>query len=251
MPTHNTVDLFKMFGGLQEEMLTKMRTARETIGHAPTMGDEGEEEWIALFQHFLPKRYQADKAFVVDCHGRLSQQMDVVIFDRQYSPFLAKLNKAHYIPAESVYAVFEVKQDLTAADLAYAGEKAESVRALHRTTMPIAHAGGTYKPREHFTILAGFLCHGSGWSPAFGDPFENAIAAFGTEQRLDLGCCLEAGSFFTDWSTGLPVSNFSSKDTSLVSFVLGLIESLQKLGTVPALDVGAYLAPMLSKADKV
>jgi hypothetical protein len=222
-----------------------MDNVRKGIKHAPSMGDEGEEEWIEIFRHFLPKRYQADKAFVVDCNGRISEQQDVVIFDRQYSPFLAKWKKAHFIPAESVYAILEVKQDLTAAHIKYAGEKAASVRALHRTTMAIQHAGGTFKPREHFNILAGLLCHSTKWTPVFGKPFEKAIKGLDVSHQLDFGCALEAGSFFTDWKTGLPVSRYSTKETSLVSFVLGMIHALQQLGTVPALDLNAYLTPLL------
>jgi hypothetical protein len=251
MPDHKSTSLFEIFKGLQTEMFAGMESARKSIGHAPSIGDEGEAEWIELFQHFLPKRYQADKAFIVDCNGRISEQMDVVIFDRQYSPFLAKWKKAHYIPAESVYAVFEVKQDLTAAHIKYAGEKAASVRALHRTTMAIQHAGGTFKPREHFQILAGLLCHASKWKPVFGKPFASAIKGLDVNQRLDFGCCLEAGSFFINWETGLPVSRLSSKETSLVSFVLGVIHALQQLGTVPALDLNAYLAPLLKKPRRI
>jgi hypothetical protein len=251
MTNPKPADLFQIFKGLQAEMFTRMDNARKSVEHAPSLGDEGEAEWIELFQHFLPKRYQADKAFVVDCNGRISEQMDVVIFDRQYSPFLAKWKKAHYIPAESVYAVFEVKQDLTAAHIKYAGEKAASVRALHRTTMAIQHAGGTFKPREHFNILAGLLCHSSKWNPVYGKPFNAAIKRLDVSQRLDFGCCPEEGSFFIDWHTGLPVSRFSSKETSLVSFVLGVILALQQLGTVPALDLNAYLTPLLKKPQSV
>jgi hypothetical protein len=61
MPTPKMVKLSEMFGGLQKEMLDRMKTARETVQHAPSMGDEGEQEWIEVFQHFLPKRYQAIK----------------------------------------------------------------------------------------------------------------------------------------------------------------------------------------------
>jgi len=251
MTEPKTVDLHNLFKGLQSEMFTRMQNARANVEHAPSMGDESEADWVELFQHFLPKRYQADKAFVVDCNGRISEQMDVVIFDRQYSPFLAKLKKAHYIPAESVYAVFEVKQDMTAEHINYAGKKAASVRALHRTTMPIRHAGGIYKPREQFTVLAGFLCQESGWSPAFGKPFSQAIEALGREERLDFGCCLDSGSFFVNWETGVPAPCLSRKDHGLVSFVLGVIHALQQLGTVPALDVNAYLAPLLARGEAV
>jgi uncharacterized protein DUF6602 len=248
MSDDKIIDLHGIFLGLQTEMVMRLNTARQNIPHAPSMGDEGEGAWLEMLQHFLPKRYHADKAFVIDSKGRISEQMDVVIFDRQYSPFMAKFKDAHYIPAESVYAVLEVKQDLTAAHLEYAGQKAASVRALHRTTMPIRYVDGTPHKREPLPILAGLLCHASGWNPAFGKPFASAINARSELERLNFGCCLEAGSFFVDWKPGTPVVRFSGKDASLVSFVLGLIDSLQQLGTVPALDLNAYLSPLLNKS---
>lgn len=36
-----------------------------------------------------------------------------MIYDRRYSPFLFNQSGAVFIPAESVYAVFEVKQELS------------------------------------------------------------------------------------------------------------------------------------------
>ena len=90
----------------------------------------------------LPHRYQADRAFVIDSHGECSEQIDVVIYDRQYSPFLYNQANQRYIPAESVYAVLEVKQDLSREHRLYAGGKAASVRRLHRTSAPIPYAEG-------------------------------------------------------------------------------------------------------------
>ena len=43
-----------------------------------------------------------------------SEQIDVVVFDRQYSPFIFNYEGQTIIPAESVYAVFEAKQTVNA-----------------------------------------------------------------------------------------------------------------------------------------
>ena len=53
---------------------------------------------------YLPHRYQAETAHVVDSRGAFSQQIDVVVFDRQYSPFIFKFQRQTIVPAESVYA---------------------------------------------------------------------------------------------------------------------------------------------------
>ena len=51
---------------------------------------------------------------MVDSEGAFSQQIDVVIFDRQYTPFIAHFEGQKVIPAESVYGVFEAKQLINA-----------------------------------------------------------------------------------------------------------------------------------------
>src|SRR3546814_17119907 len=72
---------------------------------------------------------------VVDSRGVFSQQIAVIIHDRQYSPFVFTFKGTDVVPAESVYAVFEAKQELTADYIRYAGEKAAYVRRLHRTSL--------------------------------------------------------------------------------------------------------------------
>jgi len=63
-----------------------------------------------------------------------------------------------YVPAESVYAVFDVKQDMRRPHIVAAAEKAESVRRLKRTSVPVPFAAGTYKAKPLFEIVAGILC---------------------------------------------------------------------------------------------
>src|ERR1700759_4141588 len=77
--------LEKVLEGLHDDIHQQLETARKALAHPGTKGDASEEIWLELFNKYLPKRYQAEKAHVVDSAGNFSQQMDVVIFDRQYS----------------------------------------------------------------------------------------------------------------------------------------------------------------------
>lgn len=153
----NNVNIKNLFLDLQETMQKELKTFRKHIPHSGTKGSATEINWIDWLNNYLPNRYKVDEAFVIDCNGNLSQQIDVVIYDCQYSPFIFNMNKVKYIPAESVYAVFEVKQDLSKEHLEYAGEKIASVRNLHRTNAPIYHAGGKIaNPKIPFNILGVF-----------------------------------------------------------------------------------------------
>lgn len=237
----NTIDLKALFADLQNEMCAILNTNRKNVLHAPTKGDGTELCWVNMFNNYLPKRYKTAKAFVVDSKGNTSEQMDIVIFDRQYSPFLFNHLNTLYVPAESVYAVFESKQDLSKSDIEYAGCKAESVRKLYRTSAAIPFANGVYKPRPLFSIISGILTLGSTWNPPLGDSFEKTLKELTFDKRLDLGCSLEHGAFECNYESE-EYSSVQIKDSenALIFFFLRLLEKLQSLATVPAIEISEY-----------
>jgi hypothetical protein len=110
--------------------------SQQRRAHPVSKGDASEVVWLEMLQTYLPRRYQAAKAHVVDSEGAFSDQIDVVIFDRQYSPFVFSHEGQVVVPAESGYAVFEAKQSIAATETEYAHRKAASVRRLHRTASP-------------------------------------------------------------------------------------------------------------------
>jgi hypothetical protein len=235
------VDLREMFLNLQTELAAKLQTDRAVIEHAPTKGDATELKWREMLNDYLPQRYRVSKAFVVDCEGNNSEQIDLVIYDRQYSPLLFKRNGALFVPAESVYAVFETKQELDKANIEYAQKKAASVRGLKRTSAPIPHAGGKYEPKDPPRILAGIVALESSWKPLIGDPLAACLKAGLADGRIDLGCALKRGSFEAtyDRNGGVKIEP-ADGETALIFFVLRLLARLQEMGTVPAIDLKAY-----------
>ena len=141
------------------------------------------------------------------------------------------------LAAESVYAVFEAKQLINAAHVEYAQAKVQSVRRLHRTSLPIPHAGGTYPPKALPHILGGLLTFESDWTPALGDPLLNALGTGSGDRRLDIGCVAAHGTFACD-AAGCHVANAHAK--AATAFLLELIARLQSSATVPMIDVRAY-----------
>jgi hypothetical protein len=239
--TPKTLDLREVFLGLQKEMIASLSATRQLVPHPGTKGDATELQWLTMLNNYLPERYFVDKAFVLDCDGQLSEQIDVVIYDRQYSPFLFNQNFVKYIPAESVYAVLEVKQDVDSSVVKYAGQKVASVRRLRRTTAPIPYAGGVHEAKEPARILGGLLTLGSEWNPSLGEPFVESILALAEQERLDVGCALACGGFSVNYDdNSKPKIEVSSAETSLIFFFLRLVARLREIGTVPALDLSAY-----------
>lgn len=237
----NKVSLRDLFLMKQAELQAALMTSRIVIPHQGEKGAATELHWLEMLDTHLPKRYKARRGMVIDSTGAMSDQIDLIIHDAQYSPLLFSSGETCYIPAESVYAVFEVKQEISKETVEYAGKKAESVRRLHRTSAPIVHAGGVYPPRDPPRILAGLLASESSWTPPFGDPFERALNRLKDAESLDIGCGLHHGSFqpIRDDEGELTVA-VSEPEVALVTFFLGLLALLQRMATVPAMDLAEY-----------
>ena|ERR1039457_609991 len=118
---------------LSDAFLKRQEKLRNDLGlgdvatHPGTKGDDTELNWLKMLEELLPRRYGVAKAFIVDSKGTRSEQLDVVIHDRHFSPLLFEIGGAKFIPAESVYAAFEVKQHLDKAHLDYAASKLATV----------------------------------------------------------------------------------------------------------------------------
>lgn len=229
----------KLLLGLHETIQQRLKAARTVAGHPVLKGDASETIWLDLLKTYLPKRYEADRAVVVDSEGAFSEQIDVVIFDRQYSPFVFSQDGITVVPAESVYAVFEAKQTATAQYIRYAQDKAESVRKLYRTSRPIPHAGGTHSAKVPGTILAGILTLESEWTPPLGSTLEKHVMNLdGVGNRwLNLGCIADHGIFTVSPYSGFRVG---LGDKAATAFLLELMSQLQALATVPMIDIHAY-----------
>ena len=233
------INIRQIFLGLQSQMRSKLTLNKKILTHPVAKGDASELEWVDMLSTYLPRRYQVDKAFVIDYKGNISEQIDIVIFDRHYSPFLLRQNGATYVPAESVYAIIEVKPVLNLATIRYASKKAYSVRRLYRTTAKIVHAGGVIdKPKKPFDILAGILtiegkCNAE---------MENQLRKLAKEGFLNFGCSLDKESFwFKKVSTNNMILEKSREGEGLIFFFLNLLSELQKVGTVPAMDIQCYI----------
>jgi hypothetical protein len=223
---------------LHRDIEHKLEIARKSFAHPTAKGDASQAVWLELLQTYLPKRYQAATAFVVDSAGEFSEQIDVVIFDRQYSPFIFQFNEQTIVPAESVYAVFEAKQTIDASMVQYAQKKIASVRRLHRTSLPIPYAKGTYPAKEPIPICGGLLSFESEWSPQLGEPLLKALSAGDTQSQIDIGCIAAHGYYFLNKDTGKYDCHAAGKPAT--AFLFKLIAHLQFSGTVPMIDIQAY-----------
>lgn len=215
----------------QAVLLGKLELARESIEHAPTKGGVVEDIWLEFFRRYLPSRYEVSSGFVVDHKGGISQQIDIIIFDRHYTPTLLSQERHRYIPVEAVYMVFEVKQEFAKDYIEYAEEKLASVVKLKRTSAPIVNMGEEQDPRESYKICGGLLAT-TGWAT---QNWEDKVTEY--VSSLNCGCCLKSGAFY-NFGTGNEF--FPDADMALPHFTVNLLKQLNSLGTAPAVDWAKY-----------
>ncbi len=254
-----TIKLVDLFEGLQNQMISQLNTNREFITHPGSIGDSLENAWIEWLKKYLPSRYSIDKAIVIDSEGSTSHQIDIVIYDNLYTPFIFTQNGFHYIPAEGVYAVFEVKPDIS-GNIEYACDKIESVRHLKRTSTSMINSGKLCERRPLTKIVGGILTSTNTY--AKDSTIEENLKKHTGLKGIDIGCIADYGCFYVDYigeedikekkdlqkryldyynSRTIKKVIFSDKENSLVSFFLQLTRYLQQaIGTVPAIDLNAY-----------
>lgn len=271
----NKINIGELFNGLQNQMVAQLNTNREFILHSGSKGDSLENVWIEWLRKYLPNRYCVDKAIIIDSNGDLSHQIDLVIYDQQYTPFVFTQNGIHYIPAEGVYAIFEVKPDFNGhVDkdnfFEYAGKKIESVRKLKRTSVKIINAGSEYPARPLTKIIGGILASTNSYTHANNNTIESHLKSLENLQTIEMGCAVDFGSFYVNYTGQEDTNNwnfeerinkyytdrtfesvtFSNKENSLVTFFLQLTRYLQQtVGTVAAIDLNAYANSVGFKID--
>jgi hypothetical protein len=238
---YSKIDLKSLFMDLQKEMLASLSTSRKHIPHAPSKGDATENDWKEWIRKYFPERYKVEKAFIIDLSGNISEQIDLVVFDRTYSPFLFNHENSYYVPVESVYAAFEVKQVLNKANMNYAAKKAASIRKLSRTSGLITCIDGSRKRQELKPILFGLLCTSSSWKPPLGKKIKRILSKFIETDRINIICCIRSGAFDVLYENNNLKLIESSKNEALLFFFLKLFSRLQQIGNVPALDIDKYL----------
>jgi hypothetical protein len=277
MSERKKIDIKALFSGLQNQMNATLNTNREFITHPGSKGDALENAWIEWLSNYLPNRYSVAKAIVIDHEGNTSHQMDIVIYDNWFTPFIFSQNGFHYIPAEGVYAVFEVKPDLKGyvedkTYIQYAAEKIESVRVLKRTSTSMINSGTKTPARPLTKILGGILTSTNTIRRI--STIETHIKSQNGLKSIDFGCVADYGSFFVEYEGEEDTSlkdekefekryldyytnrtfkelKFSKPENSLITFFMQLTRYLQQaIGTVPAINLQAYLDKIDEEIDE-
>jgi len=222
-PDSGELKLGDVFRRAQTKMIADLETG-DAFEHGPSQGTASEQQWLALLEAYLPKRFRASPAFIINGAGKRSQQIDIAIYDDLQFPPLFPHAAGIHVPVESVFAILEVKHKMDGPALTYAGQKAASVRKLRGA-------------RHKRPILAGLLATECRWhADTARETLRFTLGELPPSQRMDLGCAMSHFAFEHKGSV-----HISEAEETLIFFVLRLIERLNAMGPAPPIDLMSYV----------
>ena len=101
-------DIKENYLKMERELVTQLNY--EVTNHALTAGTYREEIWADFFRRIVPKKFNiARSVFIIDSKGNVSKEVDIAIYDEQYTPYIFNYGLIKFIPIEAVAAVVQCK----------------------------------------------------------------------------------------------------------------------------------------------
>ncbi len=78
--------------------------------HHLTAGHNREKIWFDLFRQIIPMKFALKQGvFLIDSYGKVSKEVDIAIFDEQFTPYIFNYGSIQFIPIEAVAVVVQCK----------------------------------------------------------------------------------------------------------------------------------------------
>jgi hypothetical protein len=78
--------------------------------HSGITGNAREEMWMNLFRNIIPRKFSlAQGVMIIDSDRNVSKEVDIAVFDEQYTPYVFQYNTLKFIPIEAVVVAIECK----------------------------------------------------------------------------------------------------------------------------------------------
>lgn len=99
--------IIENYSSLNQAMVREIELASI---HAGTTGGYREEMWMKFFRTIIPLKYSlAQGVIIIDSRGRCSREVDIAVYDEQYTPYVFQYNALKFIPIEAVAVAIECK----------------------------------------------------------------------------------------------------------------------------------------------
>ncbi|MCJ7423887.1 hypothetical protein MUP01_06415 [Candidatus Bathyarchaeota archaeon] len=170
------MSLDELFDGVSKKLKIDFEEQAKILGHPGEVGSGRENVLKSILTKYIPKRFSVDSGFVIDALGNRSQQIDIVIYEANYTPVFEIVEGKKFFPCETVVAVGQVKTDIGSAQkMQECLGNIGSVKSLDRSnqgtnrliTGPgISLSGMSFDPNKEFKDqIFGFIFCSSSMKP--------------------------------------------------------------------------------------
>jgi len=71
--------------------------------------DAARDLWLSFLRNIIPMKFSIDKnVIIMDSKGKQSEEMDLVVYDEQYIPYVFQYHSVKYVPIEAVSVVVKL-----------------------------------------------------------------------------------------------------------------------------------------------
>jgi hypothetical protein len=107
--------IYKNYEEMNRMMINELDLA---TAHDGLTGNYREEMWVKFFRGIIPMKYSiAQGVIIIDSKGQKSNEVDIAVYDEQYTPYVFQYNTLKFIPIEAVAVVVECKSQGWDVDL--------------------------------------------------------------------------------------------------------------------------------------
>ena len=126
--------LYENYSNINKMMIKEMKLSSS---HGGLTGNYRETVWMKFFKDIFPKKFSLEQGvIIIDSQGNISKEVDIAVFDEQFTPYLFKYGELKFIPIEAVAAVIECKS--TKLDVDSLKEWVKSIDKLETRNSGIA-----------------------------------------------------------------------------------------------------------------
>jgi hypothetical protein len=121
-------DIKENYLKMERELVTQLNY--DVSNHQLTAGSYREEIWEHFFRRVVPKKFNiARSVFIIDSKENVSKEVDIAIYDEQYTPYIFNYGLIKFIPVEAVAAVVQCKsRNLKSKDLGCWADSIDSLK---------------------------------------------------------------------------------------------------------------------------
>ena len=127
--------LKESFSSISKKMVIDFVEMTSRISHNGERGNAREDMLSDYLRQYLPEKYKLSKGIVIDSKDTQSRQVDIIIHDKDCTPYLQQYDSTVIVPIETVACTIEVKSSLDKSELEKSIENVSSVRKLKKQSV--------------------------------------------------------------------------------------------------------------------